>query len=92
MALKSETLTLTSPEWTLVELDPDIDGYIKLTIEQLNTNYKNTEYSPINTVVSPTARLEKWKQHFITDIYVKNVKFWDPPRWGVDSVQGPFVD
>lgn len=73
MAQKNETLTLTSAEWTLVELDPDADGYIKVTIEQLNTNYKSTEYSPINTVTSPTARLDKWKQHFITDIYVKNV-------------------
>lgn len=73
MAQKSEKITLTSPEWTLVELDPDADGYIKVTIEQLNTNYQSTEYSPINTVDSPTAKLEKWKQHFITDVYIKNV-------------------
>jgi len=72
MAASRVTVTLTSTAWTLVELDPDTDGYTKMLVDKINTNHSTTQWSTINTITEDTSVLPDETSIFDYDIYVRN--------------------
>lgn len=73
MADSRTSLELTDDSWTLIELDPDTDGYTKYLVDQINTNHSLTQWSTLNTTTLPTSRLPDDTAIFDYDIYVRNV-------------------
>ena len=72
MAALRENITLSTPEWTKIEIDPDLNGYVEMEIYQLNRNHSQTQWSPINIETESTDILAKTEKKFDKDIYVKN--------------------
>lgn len=72
MASLREKITLTDGNWFLVEIDPDINGYVEMEIAQLNANSAGTQWSPTDTIAETTAVLTKDTPKFDKNIYIKN--------------------
>jgi|GEM_PF-4186894 len=71
MAESRVNFTITNADVNLIELDPDIDGYIKMFLDRVDTRPVSIQWSSTNEFEEITARLPFETSIFDYNIYVK---------------------